>query len=92
MHGCAFRMTGGGLNAQKCAGADVTDRRKTDVGSAEAHVAAGGQTRSIMTQTMYRDSETQTDPFSPPINNVSRPLASQHELLQLACLSYGSVS
>ncbi len=42
--------------------------------------------RSIMTQTDYRDSEAQTDPYTPEY--VMRP-GSQPELLTLATLSYG---
>ncbi len=44
------------------------------------------QTRSVHVQTDYRDSETQTDPYSP--DYVVRP-GSQPELLTLATLSYG---
>ena len=42
--------------------------------------------RTIMTQTDYRDSEAQTDPYTPEY--VVRP-GSQPELLTLATLSYG---
>ena len=42
--------------------------------------------RSVHVQTDYRDSETQTDPYSP--DYVIRP-GSQPELLTLATLSYG---
>ena len=44
------------------------------------------RTRSVFVQTDYRDSETQTDPYSPEY--VVRP-GSQPELLTLATLSYG---
>ena len=43
-------------------------------------------TRTVHVQTDYRDSETQTDPYSPEY--VVRP-GSQPELLTLATLSYG---
>ncbi|KAK3751138.1 hypothetical protein QZH41_017935 [Actinostola sp. cb2023] len=43
-------------------------------------------TRTVMVQTDYRDSETQTDPYTPEY--VVRP-GSQPELLTLAALSYG---
>ncbi|EDV25762.1 uncharacterized protein TRIADDRAFT_55191 [Trichoplax adhaerens] len=43
-------------------------------------------TRSVEVQTMYRDSEAQTDPYTPEY--VVRP-GSQTELLTLATLSYG---
>jgi len=42
--------------------------------------------RTAMTQTDYRDSEAQTDPYTPEY--VVRP-GSQPELLTLATLSYG---
>lgn len=44
------------------------------------------QTRSVHVQTDYRDSEAQTEPYSP--DYVVRP-GSQPELLTLATLSYG---
>ena len=43
-------------------------------------------TRTVHVQTDYRDSETQTDPYSPAY--VVRP-GSQPELLTLATLYYG---
>ena len=43
-------------------------------------------TRTVHVQTDYRDSETQTDPYSPEY--VVRP-GSQPELLTLATLCYG---
>lgn len=43
-------------------------------------------TRTVEVQTDYRDSETQTDPYTPEY--VVRP-GSQPELLTLATLSYG---
>lgn len=43
-------------------------------------------TKTMMTQTDYRDSEAQTDPYTPEY--VVRP-GSQPELLTLATLSYG---
>ena len=43
-------------------------------------------TRTVMVQTDYRDSETQTDPYSPEY--VIQP-GSQPELLTLATLAYG---
>ena len=43
-------------------------------------------TRTVYVQTDYRDSETQTDPYSPQY--VVRP-GSQLELLTLATLCYG---
>ena len=43
-------------------------------------------TKTIETQTDYRDSEAQTDPYTPEY--VVRP-GSQPELLTLATLSYG---
>ena len=43
-------------------------------------------TRTVEIQTDYRDSETQTDPYTPEY--VIRP-GSQPELLTLATLSYG---
>ncbi len=46
-------------------------------------------TRTVEIQTDYRDSETQTDPYTPEY--VVRP-GSQPELLTLATLSYGKVS
>ena len=45
-------------------------------------------TRTVEVQTDYRDSETQTDPYTPEY--VVRP-GSQPELLTLATLSYGNV-
>ena len=45
-------------------------------------------TNSVYVQTDYRESETQTDPFSPEF--VTRP-GSQPELLTLATLSYGKL-
>ena len=47
---------------------------------------AGPSTRTVMVQTDYRESEAQTDPYSPEY--VVRP-GSQPELLTLATLSYG---
>ena len=44
-------------------------------------------TRTVMVQTDYRDSETQTDPYSPEY--VIQP-GSQPELLTLATLAYGN--
>lgn len=44
------------------------------------------ETRSVQVQTDYRESETQTDPYSPEY--VVRP-GLQSELLTLATLSYG---
>ena len=44
-------------------------------------------TRTVEVQTDYRDSETQTDPYTPEY--VVRP-GSQPELLTLATLSYGN--
>lgn len=46
----------------------------------------GGATRSVGVQTDYRDSETQTDPYSP--GYLVRP-GSQPELLTLASLCHG---
>ena len=46
-------------------------------------------TRALEIQTDYRDSETQTDPYTPEY--VVRP-GSQPELLTLATLSYGKIS
>ena len=46
-------------------------------------------TRTVEIQTDYRDSETQTDPYTPEY--VVRP-GSQRELLTLATLSYGKIS
>ena len=43
-------------------------------------------TRTVMVQTDYRDSETQTDPYSPEY--VIQP-GTQPELLTLATLAYG---
>ena len=43
--------------------------------------------KTVMTQTDYRDSEAQTDPYTPEY--VVRP-GSQPELLTLATLSYGA--
>ncbi|XP_064407633.1 cilia- and flagella-associated protein 91-like [Halichondria panicea] len=48
---------------------------------------AGPSTRTVMVQTDYRESEAQTDPYSPEY--VVRP-GSQPELLTLATLSYGA--
>ena len=45
-------------------------------------------TRTVFVQTDYRDSEAQTDPYTPEY--VIRP-GSQPELLTLATLSYGKV-
>ena len=45
-------------------------------------------TRTVEIQTDYRESETQTDPYTPEY--VVRP-GSQPELLTLATLSYGKV-
>ena len=49
---------------------------------------AGPTTRTVMVQTDYRESEAQTDPYSPEY--VVRP-GSQPELLTLATLSYGEL-
>ena len=46
----------------------------------------GGGVRSVGVQTLYRDSETQTEPYSP--GYLVRP-GSQPELLTLASLCYG---
>lgn len=46
-------------------------------------------TRSVMVQTDYRDSEAQTDPYSPEY--VIRP-GSQPELLTLSSLTYGTAA
>ena len=46
-------------------------------------------TRTVHVQTDYRDSETQTDPYTPEY--VVRP-GSQPELLTLATLSYGKLT
>ena len=46
----------------------------------------GGGTRTVYVQTDYRDSETQTDPYTPPY--VVKP-GEQPELLTLANLSWG---
>ena len=46
----------------------------------------GPKTRSVLVQTDYRDSDIQTDPYSPEY--VVRP-GSQPELLTLASLCYG---
>ena len=43
-------------------------------------------TRTVMVQTDYRDSETQTDPYSPEY--VIQP-GTQPELLTLATLAFG---
>ncbi len=56
-----------------------------ELGGAE-EILAGPSTRTVMVQTDYRDSEAQTDPYSPEY--VVRP-GSQPELLTLATLSYG---
>lgn len=45
------------------------------------------KTRSVHTQTEYRDSETQTDPYSPEY--VIQP-GTEPELLTLATLSYSN--
>ena len=50
------------------------------------HLFDGPDTRSVLIQTDYRESEAQTDPYSPEY--VVRP-GSQPELLTLASLSYG---
>ncbi len=59
-------------------------------GSAEGeggrHLFDGPDTHSVLIQTDYRESEAQTDPYSPEY--VVRP-GSQPELLTLASLSYG---
>lgn len=57
--------------------------QSTDVIAERAPTPA---TRTVHVQTDYRDSETQTDPYSPEY--VIRP-GSQPELLTLATLSYG---
>ena len=49
---------------------------------------SSARTSTVMTQTDYRDSETQTDPYSP--DYVVRP-GSQPELLTLASLTYGKL-
>ena len=46
-------------------------------------------TRTVQVQTDYRDSEAQTDPYTPEY--VVRP-GSQPELLTLATLSHGEIS
>jgi hypothetical protein len=48
--------------------------------------ASGGGTRTVGTQSMYRESDTQTDPWTPEY--VVRP-GSAPEVLRLATLSYG---
>ena len=50
---------------------------------------SGTQTRNVMVQTDYRDSEAQTDPYSPEY--VVRP-GSQPEVLTLTSLRYGMQS
>lgn len=45
-------------------------------------------TRTVHVQTDYRESETQTDPYSPEY--ITRP-GSQPELLTLATLSFGEL-
>ena len=50
------------------------------------HLLSSTHTRSVMVQTDYRDSEAQTDPYSPEY--VVRP-GSQPELLTLTSLTYG---
>lgn len=54
--------------------------------SMEAERPQTPATRTVEVQTDYRDSETQTDPYTPEY--VVRP-GSQPELLTLATLSYG---
>ena len=54
----------------------------------EAERAPTPATRTVEIQTDYRDSETQTDPYTPEY--VVRP-GSQPELLTLATLSYGKL-
>ena len=51
------------------------------------HLLSGPRTRTVMVQTDYRDSEAQTDPYSPEY--VVRP-GSQPELLTLTSLTYGN--
>ena len=51
------------------------------------HLFDGPDTCNVLTQTDYRESEAQTDPYSPEY--VVRP-GSQPELLTLASLSYGT--
>ena len=53
----------------------------------QQQLLSGARTRNVMIQTDYRDSEAQTDPYSPEY--VVRP-GSQPELLTLASLTYGT--
>ena len=52
----------------------------------QLHLLSSAPTRSVMVQTDYRDSEAQTDPYSPEY--VIRP-GSQPEILTLSSLTYG---
>lgn len=56
-------------------------------GGGSGDLVGGGGVRSVGVQTDYRDSETQTDPYSP--DYLVRP-GSQPELLTLASLCYGT--
>lgn len=62
---------------------------RTDVGASVSTGRPRAQTpatRTVAVQTMYRESETQTDPWTPEY--VVRP-GSAPEVLTLATLSYG---
>lgn len=59
------------------------------VADVEHHRPLTPATRTVEVQTDYRDSETQTDPYTPEY--VVGP-GSQPELLTLATLSYGKYS
>ena len=52
----------------------------------QSHLLSSAPTRSVMVQTDYRESETQTDPYSP--DYVVRP-GSQPEILTITSLTYG---
>ena len=54
-------------------------------GACYVMVLSSAPTRSVMVQTDYRDSEAQTDPYSPEY--VIRP-GSQPEILTLSSLTY----
>ena len=58
----------------------------TPVNVEQHHLLSSTRTRNVMVQTDYRDSEAQTDPYSPEY--VVRP-GSQPELLTLTSLTYG---
>jgi Cilia- and flagella-associated protein 91 len=47
-------------------------------------------TRSVTTQTVYRDSSTQTAPYSPPVKKITNPPKSLSELMQLSSMVYGN--